>query len=204
MNLVVISALAGNAAAVVNALRKAGGEATLSRDPLVIQEASALVLPGVGAFDDGCTRLRDAGLFDLLRARAEAGVPVLGICLGMQLLADGSEEGHLPGLGIIPGRALRFQPELVPHGRIPHMGWNRVCPVQPTPLFDLKSPDRRFYFVHSYHVHPADPAHALTTTAYGPRFVSAIQKGRSIGVQFHPEKSLRWGLDFLKRFLDHA
>jgi glutamine amidotransferase len=205
MTLAVIGVLTGNTLAVVNALRKVGADPVVAMDADSLGDATRIVLPGVGSFDEGMDRLRQADMVDALRFRVlEQGVPFLGICLGMQMLVETSEEGMSPGLGFIRGQVIRFQSEVVPGGRVPHMGWNRVRPARPTPLFQAEDPDRRFYFVHSYHVVPQNLEDVLALSTYGHPFAAAIQQANLTGVQFHPEKSLRWGLDFLERFVAHG
>lgn len=189
----------GNIASIANMLKKAGHTGVLSGDPAEISAAEKLILPGVGSFDHAAARLRDTGLGELVKERALAGVPVLGVCLGMQLLLDGSEEGDLPGLGLIPGLAKRF-PSTV-NGeklRVPHMGWNTVQRTEHgiNRLAKVASGDR-FYFVHSYFAEVQDPAHSIGTTQHGIEFSSMIHHGSATGVQFHPEKSHRYGMRLL-------
>lgn len=192
----------GNFASIANMIRKAGGEARISEDPRVILDAQRLILPGVGAFDPGMVQLRERGLIGVLNRKAlEEKVPVLGICLGMQFLTRGSEEGTLPGLGWIDAETRRFVPS--PPLRIPHMGWNTVTPREDAPLFRGGGP-WRFYFVHSYHVCGVDSSQTLCTTAYGGEFVSGVVRGNIAGVQFHPEKSHDFGMKLVRNFLEWA
>ncbi len=193
----------GNSGSILNMLSRIGVEAELSRDPGRILAGEKLVLPGVGAFDEGLERLEALGLIGpLTRAVVDEGRPILGICLGMQLFADGSEEGRRQGLGWIPGRAVRFR-SAGRDGplRVPHMGWNRVRVRKQSPLLDGLDADARFYFVHSYHVECRNPEDVLGTTEYGVEFVSAVARAGVVGVQFHPEKSLRWGIELFRRFV---
>lgn len=193
---------AGNIGSVLNMIRKVGGQAVASGDPAAVRAAEKILLPGVGSFDNAVSRLSDLGLMDVLQERAGAGVPLFGICLGMQLLSDASEEGSLPGLGLIPGQVRRFlfegnQANL----KIPHMGWNQVVPAKGHPLCGGLENDARFYFVHSYYYDCEDPADVLFRTSYGREFASGVQRGNVMGVQFHPEKSHRFGMQLLKNFI---
>ncbi|CAG0981750.1 glutamine amidotransferase [Gammaproteobacteria bacterium] len=190
----------GNVGSIANMIRKVGGEAVVTGDANSVAAAEKLVLPGVGAFDQGMRSLAEKGLADPLREAAARGAPILGICLGMQLMLECSEEGQLPGLGLVPGDVRRF-----PSGdgllRVPHMGWNRISIKKASPLFDGDDDDRRYYFVHSYYVSCRDPADVVATTVHGREFVSAFQRGNLFGVQFHPEKSHRFGMALFRRFL---
>ncbi|HEX8298943.1 MAG TPA: imidazole glycerol phosphate synthase subunit HisH, partial [Rubricoccaceae bacterium] len=162
--------------------------------------AERLILPGVGAFDRGMAHLEAFGLIEPLRERALVdGVPTLGICLGMQLLASGSDEGARDGLGWIPGRAHRLP--AAPGRTVPHMGWNYVTAVRDNPLVPLDGARRRFYHVHSFHVVPDALADVLATTPYGDDLATVIGRGNVLGAQFHPEKSHRFGMDLFERFV---
>jgi len=191
----------GNVASIANMLRKGGFDSRLSSDPDEIAVADKVILPGVGAFDTAARKLRETGLREAVISRAEAGVPVLGVCLGMQLLLDGSEEGVEAGLGLIPGRAHRFPREIDGETlRVPHMGWNTVHRrARPTVLADVADGDR-FYFVHSYAVQPDDPADTVASTTHGISFAAVVNRDNVTGVQFHPEKSHRLGLRLLSEF----
>lgn len=194
---------AGNIGSVLNMIKRAGGVASASGNVEVLAQAQKLLLPGVGSFDNAVQKLEQLGLIEVLRERAGAGVPLLGICLGMQLLSEGSEEGTLPGLGLVPGRVCRFAfgPSEVAL-KIPHMGWNQVRVRKPHPLVAGLDEDARFYFVHSYHYQCADEADILLETTYGYSFASGIQRGNVMGVQFHPEKSHRYGMRLIKNFVE--
>jgi glutamine amidotransferase len=181
----------GNRRSVQRALQQVGARVALTDDPTEISAADGIVVPGVGAFPAGMASLRRRGLDDLLVARAAAGQPVLGICLGMQLLFESSEEGEpTRGLGLLPGTVTRLRAGDL---RVPHIGWNTVRPERPSPLtHGLPAAGRPFYHVHSYVARPARPEHVATIVA-----ASGI-----MGVQFHPEKSSADGLALLAAFVD--
>lgn len=188
----------GNLGSVTNMLKRAGAETRLASTPEEILSSERVLLPGVGAFDEGMARLRDQRLVGPLREFAKSGRPMLGICLGMQLLLDGSDEGESGGLGLIPGNCVRF---VETNGlRVPHMGWNTVDPTRADHLMDGLPQDSRFYFVHSYRVVPEREKDELGTTEYGGRFVSMIRADNVIGAQFHPEKSHAFGMTILRNF----
>lgn len=192
----------GNLGSISNMLKKLGVPSKITADPQDIAEASKLILPGVGAFDAGMDNLHRSGLLPVLNERVlGAGVPTLGICLGMQLMTRRSDEGHREGLGWIDAEALRFRPADATL-KVPHMGWNLVRPVRPSPLTDGLPDEPRFYFVHSYHVRCNAPEDVLLTTQYGEEFHSAFQHGNVMGVQFHPEKSHKFGMALLRNFAE--
>ncbi|MGI8425897.1 MAG: imidazole glycerol phosphate synthase subunit HisH [Actinomycetota bacterium] len=182
----------GNLASVSKALERAGAECFLAQSPAELKKADFLVLPGVGHFAAGMRNLADRGLDDLLLDWATAGKPLLGICLGMQLLFDESEEGSAKGLGIIPGKVVKLNGGQ----KIPHMGWNSIEAIGGAELFEQFS-GRSFYFVHSY-VCATDKPMAGALTNYGNNFVSAVQAESVAGVQFHPEKSSADGIEMLR------
>ncbi|MRD72304.1 imidazole glycerol phosphate synthase subunit HisH [Rhodocyclus tenuis] len=192
----------GNLGSLVNMFRRLGIKVRVESSLSAIEAAEKLILPGVGAFDAAMRCIDETpGLRDVLNIKAqEEKVPILGVCLGMQLLTGGSEEGARRGLNWIPGRALRFPscPEL----KVPHMGWNSVNVNFSNPLTEGFDQDSRFYFVHSYYVQVESKNSSLMTTVYGREFSSAIVKDNVFGVQFHPEKSHRHGMRLLKNFAE--
>jgi glutamine amidotransferase len=190
----------GNIGSLCNMFKRIGVKAVIESDPATIMHSNKLVLPGVGAFDTAMTRINAIpSLREVLDKKALVEcVPILGVCLGMQLLTYSSEEGALPGLGWIPGVATRFPKR---EGlKVPHMGWNVAVPTTQSPLTTQVEEMPRYYFVHSYCVHVEDPAHSLMNTHYGIDFDSAIGRDNIYGVQFHPEKSHRFGMQILKKF----
>lgn len=192
----------GNLGSILNMFKRIGVKATIEADPAVIREAEKLVLPGVGAFDTAMHCINTVpGLREVLNHKALIEhTPIIGVCLGMQLLTRSSEEGTQPGLGWIPGITTRFPKQ---EGlKVPHMGWNVAMPNTPSRLTAEVGDEPRYYFVHSYCVHVDDPAHALMKTHYGIEFDSAIGRDNIYGVQFHPEKSHRFGMQILKNFAE--
>ncbi len=195
----------GNLGSIVNMMRRIGLPATLTSDPDAVTRAERLVLPGVGAFDQGMRAISAGGLREAVVSVAQEGrQPVLGLCLGMQLLLDRSEEGQSEGLGLIRGDVRRLRPLPDASGRsakVPHMGWNHVLPVGPHPLFEGHVDDLRFYFVHGYYAVCAADDDVLAGTVYGGQpFASVIARGNVAGVQFHPEKSHRFGMQLFRNF----
>ena len=191
----------GNARAFHDIYRRLGAEAVLARTPAEVAAADRIVLPGVGAFDWAMSRLNTSGMRSELEAAVLGRqVPVMGICVGMQMLASSSEEGRLPGLGWIPGSVRKFTSAAPGDMRLPHMGWNDVRPVAESPLFPQVEIAPRFYFLHSFYYVPDDPATATGHTDYHGVFTSAISCRNVHGVQFHPEKSHDWGVQLLRTF----
>jgi len=192
----------GNVRSVANAVEYCGADAVVTADPDVIDDASHILLPGVGAFGDAMAALHERGLPEVLHRQAFAkGKPFLGICLGMQVLADkGFEHGEHAGLGWIRGEVVRLNPG-ADSLKIPHMGWNDVQLAGDHPLFKGIPADRlTFYFVHSYHFRAA-PENVLATSDYGARFTAAVTKDNIVATQFHPEKSQDSGIEMLENFV---
>jgi len=191
-----------NIDSVVRSVEECGGQPFVTSEPDVLAEAASVVLPGVGAFRVGMENLRRLGLDEVLDDLArDRGIPLLGLCLGMHLLATrGSEGGDTAGLGLIDGEILQLVPR-EPGERVPHIGWNEVVVRRDSALLSLDEPTHDFYFVHSYHFRPAAEDDVVATTPYCGEFVSVIAKENVYGVQFHPEKSSRAGFALLRGFL---
>jgi glutamine amidotransferase len=191
----------GNLHSACKGLEKAGARTKVTDSPAVIERADAVVLPGVGAFDPAVQHLRSRGLEEPIKQAIRSGKPFLGICLGLQILFEGSEEGTEPGLGIVAGTVRRFRSE--PGITIPHMGWNHLEFTQPdSPLWQQLSGKPQVYFVHSYYVDPVDPNIRAATVTHGSQTVTAaIAQGNLMAVQFHPEKSSTTGLQILSNFV---
>ena len=192
----------GNLGSIRNMFKKVGVDAVVSSEESTVLDADRLVLPGVGAFDAGIQSLRATGLVPALeKIVLGEGRPVLGICLGMQLLTRGSEEGSEAGLGWIEADTFKFDHGDTQELKVPHMGWNAVTGLRPHPLLDDLDPDdARFYFLHSYFVRCDARQDALASTDYGVTFDSAVARGNVLGVQFHPEKSHRYGMQLFRNF----
>lgn len=193
----------GNIQAFANIYRSLGIDAWAARTPSDLQRASRIVLPGVGAFDWAMSRLNDSGLRDALDEEVlVAKKPVLGICVGMQMMARSSEEGVLPGLGWIDATVVKFDTSLlVGKTHLPHMGWNDATPMSTDTLFaGLDAP--KYYFLHSYFMKPDREENTLATANYGVTFTSAARSDNVYGTQFHPEKSHQWGIRLLKNFAE--
>jgi glutamine amidotransferase len=192
----------GNLGSISNMLRKLGVASRVSGSAPEILAADRLILPGVGAFDSGMRNLRERGLLPVLEeAVLRRGVPCLGICLGMQLMTRGSEEGCEPGLGWLDADCIRFRPAAtaVPI-KVPHMGWNTAEPTRPG--VEWLNSGARFYFVHSYHLDCHEDGDVLAWSTHGYRFPSVVRRDNVLGVQFHPEKSHRFGLEVLLAFAE--
>jgi glutamine amidotransferase len=189
----------GNLGSIRNMLKRIGAESIVTADLQAIRAADRIILPGVGAFNAAMARINNSGLREVLDHKVLVErVPTLGICLGMQLLGRGSEEGAIPGLGWIPSVTLRFPDQ--PGLKVPHMGWNLVQRSTPSPLTEGFEEETRFYFVHSYYVVVDEARHSILKTTYGVEFDAAITQGRIYGAQFHPEKSHRFGMRLLQNF----
>lgn len=192
----------GNIGSVLNMIRHAGGHAVVAKNVAGLQNAEKILLPGVGSFDNAMIRLAGLGLVEPLKEKARLGVPILGICLGMQLLADASEEGSKEGLGLIPGRVRRFRFEGdAAKLKIPHMGWNLATPLRRNALGKGLEEGARFYFVHSYYFDCKYEEDMMFRSFYGNEFTSGVQRGNVMGVQFHPEKSHRYGMQLIRNFV---
>lgn len=193
----------GNVGSVLNMLKRIGTTARISNNPEEIIKSDKLILPGVGSFDTAMKRIVDTGLlgilneFVLVKKR-----PILGICLGMQLLMEGSEEGILPGLGWIEGSAYSFKTRIPPSLKVPHMGWNNIKITNYNSLSKGFNSEIRFYFVHSYFIKVDNPIYCSMKCNYGLEFDAAVQKDNIFGAQFHPEKSHKFGQQFLRNFID--
>lgn len=196
---------AGNIKSVMNAMSALGEESVLTADPAVIESADHVILPGVGAFGDAMDRIRESGLEETIHKVCDRGTPFLGICLGLQLLFESSEESPgAVGLGILPGRILRI-PELVPGEaiarKVPEIGWNNMTYPRAGRLFKDVPEDSYVYFVHSYYLHADDPSIVTATTQYGVTVEASVERGNVFACQFHPEKSERVGMQILRNFL---
>jgi glutamine amidotransferase len=191
----------GNLSSVKNMLKKAGFESVLAADLSAVEGATKIILPGIGAFDHCMQRFNGSGLRPLVTKKIrEEKIPLLGICVGLQMLMEGSEEGTEPGLGWIAGKTVKFKKEKLGDLKIPHMGWTDVQVAKPSPLLDDLGEEPRFYFVHSYHLQPDHPEDELLRANYGYDFTAAVCHDNIYGVQFHPEKSHRYGMKILENF----
>ncbi|MCR8643337.1 imidazole glycerol phosphate synthase subunit HisH [Paenibacillus sp. N1-5-1-14] len=188
----------GNLHSVSKGVERLGHQALITSDPKEIEAADGVILPGVGAFGDAIDQLRETGLDQVVREYVQTGKPLLGICLGMQLLFTSSEEhGEHQGLDLLPGRVVRFQGEL----KVPHMGWNRLALAKSDPLL-TGIEEGHVYFVHSYHVLLNQPSDLLASTDYGQPVTAIVGRDNVYGMQFHPEKSGELGIRLLRNFVD--
>lgn len=193
----------GNFGSVIRMIEKVGGTAKRISTPDEVKRADKLILPGVGHFDRGMSQIAEYGLLESVRERVLLqGIPLLGICLGMQLLCSGSEEGVLAGIGLVEADVCKFRPIDGQILKVPHMGWNTIRVIRSNPLVEAVSEEQRFYFVHSYFVKPRTPDLEILSANHGIDFCAAFQKDHIFGVQFHPEKSHRFGMALMKRFVD--
>ena len=196
----------GNLGSVKNMFKKIGEDSIVSSKKEDIQKATKILLPGVGSFDRAMQNLKELDLIDIIKSKVlEDKTPIMGICLGMQLLTNGSAEGKNDGLGFVDAYASKFNfDENIDKLPIPHMGWNKTNLEKESKLYkDNDSKNRRFYFVHSYAVHCKNKNDILTTTYYGYEFVSSFEKNNIIGCQFHPEKSHKFGMKLFKNFVEN-
>jgi len=194
----------GNIKAFANIYNKLGAPFVIASEAAHLQDVTKIILPGVGAFDHAMTLLEKSGMRNTLNELAlNRHLPVLGICVGMQILAHSSDEGSLPGLGWIDGVVKKFDPsKLTSATHLPHMGWNNIRPVMEKGLLKDINAASRFYFLHSYYFHCNQTENILAVTDYGGQFTSAVSSGNIFGVQFHPEKSHQWGIQLLKNFAE--
>jgi glutamine amidotransferase len=195
----------GNIGSVCKMLRVVGAVPVVTREPAVITTADRVILPGVGHFDRAMTNLRALSLVEPLQHLARDGrIPLLGICLGMQLLCSSSEEGTQPGLGLINARVRRFEFKGPTRLKVPHMGWSELAHRKTSAMFHGLAETSRFYFVHSFFVECEDTTDVLAEATYGRSFVAAIERASVCGVQFHPEKSHRYGIQMFRNFVGAA
>jgi imidazole glycerol-phosphate synthase subunit HisH len=203
MNIDVLDYGLGNIGSVIRMVEKVGSSAKPITTPEEIRQSDKLILPGVGHFDHGIAQLVQRGLIGPLQERVvQQGTPIMGICLGMQLLCSSSEEGASPGLGYVNAEVRKFHAQADQNLKIPHMGWNTVRVVRENPLISEASKEQRFYFVHSYYVEPKSSDLAIMMTTHGLEFCAAFKSDNIFGVQFHPEKSHRFGMALMKSFVD--
>ena len=200
MGISVVDYGVSNIASVLNMYAKLDIEASPVTSTAEIENAEKLLLPGVGSFDHGVSALLEQGLVEPIIERARSGIPLLGICLGMQLLGKGSAEGELDGLGLIDAYCERIPSVDESRIRVPHMGWNTISARREDQMLTDLPDSTRFYFVHSYHFVCANAADVLATSSHGVSFTSMTRRGNVIGAQFHPEKSHKYGMQILKNF----
>jgi imidazole glycerol-phosphate synthase subunit HisH len=194
---------AGNIGSIRNMLKKIGYDSLITAAPEEIEKAEHIIVPGVGSFDYGMQKLADFGLVDILNSKKQSGTPILGICLGAQLMCSKSEEGILPGLGWIAGEVKKFSTnEAGKKYTVPHMGWDVVQQTKTSDLFEGVEQPARFYFVHSYYIQCKQPEVVLTQNNYSTNYHSAFEQENVIGVQYHPEKSHKFGKQLLKNFIE--
>jgi glutamine amidotransferase len=201
--IVIIDSGMGNFGSVANMLRKVGADAIISSNVSTIEEADKLILPGVGSFDSVTKSMKERNLISVLTYKVlEKKTPILGICLGLQLFTQRSEEGQLPGLGWLKAETVRFRFEKSNSClKIPHMGWNTVQEARPHPLLSEMDADSRFYFVHSHHIVCRDESLVVANSYYGYPFASVVAHENILGVQFHPEKSHKFGMRLFQNFV---
>lgn len=199
--IVVVDYGMGNLGSIANMIKKVGHKCLITSDLEEIKQATKLILPGVGSFDNGIKKLRELGMIEILNKKVLIEkTPILGVCLGMQLMTKSSEEGTLLGLGWVDAQTKKFVSDTL---KIPHMGWNIIKHQKESKLFDECEIEKRFYFVHSYCVSCNQEVDILTNTNYTQDFVSSFEKENVIGVQFHPEKSHKFGMSLVKNFVEN-
>ena len=202
--IVIVDYKTGNIGSLLNMLKKVGVETLVSSNAFDVERAKKLILPGVGAFDGGMENLRRSNLLAVITKKViEEKTPILGVCLGMQLFSKRSEEGRMDGLGWVEAETIKFKfDDFQSNFKIPHMGWNLVKLKKQVPLFKEMEAEARFYFANSYHLVCDNKDNILATTNYGYDFASIIRKDNIYGVQFHPEKSHKFGMRLLKNFVE--
>lgn len=202
--IVVIDYGAGNIGSILNMFRRIGADIVASSDPLIINNATKLVLPGVGSFDFGMKKLIESGIIDVLNKKVLIDkTPILGICLGVQLMTQGSEEGDMPGLGWFKAKTVKFSfSEQQADIKIPHMGWNETFFKKYSNIYNKDEDEYRYYYVHSYHLSTEVFSDILCTANYGFEFVSGLERDNIVGLQFHPEKSHNFGMKIFKNFIE--
>jgi len=199
--IVIVNYGVGNLGSVQNMLKKAGFESVLASDISAVEKADKIILPGIGAFDHCMQKFNESGLRPLVEQKVmEDKVPLLGICVGLQMLMENSEEGTEPGLGWIAGKTIKFKKDVLGNLKIPHMGWTDVKRSKTSDLTNDLGEQPRFYFVHSFHVLPDNPEDVLLQANYGYDFTAAVNHDNIFGVQFHPEKSHKYGMKILENF----
>lgn len=192
----------GNLGSIKNMLKRIGEASTITGDVDEIRKSSKIILPGVGSFDAGVQKLKDSGIWDVLNEKILVdNIPILGICLGAQLMTQGSEEGQMAGFGWVDAKTMKFRIDQESKLKVPNMGWNSIIKEKDSLLFKDMVDNPRFYFVHSFHFEFEDKSQELSTSKYAYKFCSAFEKDNVIGVQFHPEKSHKSGMNLLKNFV---
>jgi imidazole glycerol-phosphate synthase subunit HisH len=200
----IVDVCSGNLRSVERGIARAGGDVVVTRDAEVVRRADKIVVPGQGAFGVFMHGLAERRLGEAVRGSIASGKPYLGICLGMQVLFDASEEqGPCAGLGVVPGRVVRIAPS-EPHIKVPHIGWNRIGQLRSDPMLDGVENGAHVYFDHSYHAVPDDPSLVALDADHGIRLTAAIRRGNIFACQFHPEKSQSVGLQILRNFVERA
>lgn len=201
--IVVVDYGAGNIGSILNMFKRLGANIVASSEPSTIENATKLVLPGVGSFDQGMRKLIESGVVEILNKKVLVDkTPILGICLGVQLMTKGSEEGQLPGLGWFEAKTIKFSfKEQQVKLKIPHMGWSDTFFKKHSNIFNINEEEHRYYYVHSYHLSTNIESDVLSTAFYGYEFVSGLERDNIIGLQFHPEKSHKFGMEIFNNFI---